>query len=341
MADIKTLELEDKVLSFVRDKGMIAIKPYVDPKAPNAVGLENYGMVVFPGTQHMEPLIFTTIGNKRIYKNGLNENADSIKSIVNEKTRLNKIKKIRETVAYLEKLVNYNDLDIDAPNFWDLVKTFRPDNVEYHKTISLKLNNDDMPLFPEKDTAHLVLLHCILEGGFDSVAPDLETCKLKGKKWYLSIENDIQESISTDTRKINRSKGLLEELYNEKNHRLVYISKILVPEASKFKLTSSRDAIYNSIDAYLEGQKTQKDKLKAIDVFEATLSLDDEELMCRAVVTDCYMFRIFSTSKNGVYHKESNRFLGTNTSEVVETLLEPQNEDLYSMILDQLKSRYW
>src|SRR5215216_5875005 len=143
---------KETLMSKLKDKGLIAIKPLVQ-ETPTSMGLEKYGLVIFPSAVHSEPMKRKIMGNRKIFENGLNENADSVLSIKDPETRKAKIKTIRETVAYLEKRVHFTELDTEDPDFWDKVQTFRPNNADYFGKIRLNYSNDDRYLFPDSDTS--------------------------------------------------------------------------------------------------------------------------------------------------------------------------------------------
>jgi hypothetical protein len=321
-------------------KGMIAIKPLVQ-KTPTSMGLENHGLVVFPKTNHSEPMIYKKVGEKRIFVNGLDENHISVLSLSDEKAKAAKIKLIRETVAYLENKLHYSKLDINDENFWDNVKTFRPDNADYFGKIRLSFTNDDKYLFPDREIEDLILYHSILAGGFSMCSSDIEKCRADRNKWFLSIETDIEKIEVSSTRLRNQAIVSLEELYNKNNDRLFYVVKVLIPDATRFKKSSSRDSMYSFVDEFLKGNKHEKNVLNAVEQFRKVLAYDNTELIARAMLADCSTYRLFVSQNNMILHKDTGKTLGSTTEEVVQFLLNPLNQEFHLSLFETLKEKYW
>ena len=67
-------EINDVIQKKFSTAGRISIKPFVDSNIKN-MGLETYGMVVFPGTVQREPMACLEQGGRVRYLNGLDEGA--------------------------------------------------------------------------------------------------------------------------------------------------------------------------------------------------------------------------------------------------------------------------
>ena len=324
-------------------KGLLAIKPLVPDQEKNSlsIGLEKYGLVLFPGSNHSEPLAFKMVGSKRVYITGLDENSSSVTSITDETKRKAKIKNIRQTVAYLEKTVNYNNLDIEDPDFWSKVQTFRPDNSEYYKTIKVTFNNDDRYLFPEQEVLDLVLYHAIKAGGFSSCAGDIDQCRSEQKRWYLSVEKDVEEVEISAIQYKNRAIVSLEELDSKQNNEMLYICKILMNDAAKYSYNTSRKVLYKALSDYLDGNKQERKIHKAVANFAELLKLKQEELCIRALIADCYYYKKFVHRNGVIIDQDTKTNVGQNTEEVVQYFLDPLNQDHYLNSINVMKEKKW
>lgn len=331
---------QEKQLQGFEEKGLIAIKPLV-METPTSMGMENYGLVIFPKTDHSEPMIFKKVGNKRIYVTGLDENHSSVQSLSDEKAKAAKIKMIRETVAYLEEKVNYNKINIKDEDFWDKVKTFRPDNQEYFGKMRLEFTNDDKYLFPDREIDDLILYHSVLAGGFSMCSPDIETCRNQHNKWYLSVERELEVIETSSLRLKNKAIVSLEELYNKQTDRLFYTVKVLIPDATRFKKSSSKDSMYTFLNEFLNGNKHEKSVAKAVESFRKVLAYSDEEIIVRAMIADATTYKLFLHQNNVIVDKNSGKVLGSNTEEVVQYFSNPLNNDDQVALYEVLKAKYW
>jgi hypothetical protein len=174
----------EEIKEKLQKSGRITIKPYVDRTVSN-MGLEDYEMVVFPGTFQREPMACVEQNGRIRYLNGLDESAPEVKGMKDEKAKEAKIKEIRSIVAMLEFEKHYNTLDIEDPEFWNKVQTYKPNNTEFWSSIVLECENKTIVLDPVNKTEDLLKVLAIEAGGFPLVAKSKEDCisGLHKRKW--------------------------------------------------------------------------------------------------------------------------------------------------------------
>ena len=166
--------------------GPISIKPLINPESDN-MGLQDYNLVVFPGTFQEEQLACLEKNGIKRYITGLNEFAPEVKNIKDAEQREAVIKDIRETVAQLEKELASNIISPDDPDFWTKVKLLKPDNDEFWSKISVRCGNEPLFLNPKNDPFDLIKLKAIEAGAFSIVAKSWEDAQAMAKppKFYL------------------------------------------------------------------------------------------------------------------------------------------------------------
>jgi hypothetical protein len=328
--------------------GTISIKPNVK-ETNTSMGLEGYDMVVFPKVSHSEPMSYISkAGGVRRYINGLDEEHPSIKGITDKEEKNAKILGIRKAVQYLEKSHSFNvipDSELEKDTFWNNVKTFYPTNKEFYSTISISFDNNELFLFPKDDILDLVKYYSLKCGGFSLCSTDKEACDKEGKRWYLSNEFEDAKFGNESTRLKNKAIAVLENLMDEGNNKLFYISKILMPDASSFKLRTSKDTLYESLDAYLNGRKNIRTIKDASNRFIAASELKGETLFIKAIVQDLYNYNQIVINNNSHNYVDSETkeavSLGRNTSEVVEFFSNPVNQEFCDVVQKSVKERYW
>jgi hypothetical protein len=110
-------------------KSNVKIKPYFNPQVDN-MGLQKYGLSLFDGAFHEEPIACLEINGIKRYLTGLNEFAPEIKSLSLEDQEA-KVKEIRRVVSHLEKTLAGNVIDPEDKEFWNKVKLLKQDNGEF------------------------------------------------------------------------------------------------------------------------------------------------------------------------------------------------------------------
>lgn len=328
--------------------GIITVK--ANAKETNtSMGLEGYNMVVFPQVKHSEPLAYILgAGNVKRYLTGLDEEHPSIKSIVDKETREAKILSIRKIVQYLEKAHSFNiidDKELKEDTFWKKVKTFYPTNSDFYSKIKMEFVNDDVFLFPSEKVEDMVKYLALKNGGFSMCSTDKESCNKEGKRWYLSNENAEALVDIKGERLKNKAIAVLESIMDESNRKLFYMSKILIPEASSFRIQTSKEILYNFLNAYLNGKKNVVRIHDAATRFLEVSELSNEELFIKAIVQDLYNYnQIVITSGSHTYvdsESKESYVLGRNVSEVYEHLASPINQEFVKIVQEKVKKNYW
>jgi len=325
-----------------RDVGTIAIRPYVNANKSN-MGLEKYNYVLFPGTHQMEDMACIVFRGKMRYLNGLDEFAASVQSITNKEQKAAKILQIRTIVAQLEAEKTFNHIDVNDPEFWNKVETFRPDNKEIWGSMSLKCTNEPLFLDPIKNTEHLLTLLAIENGGYPGIAKSFEDAKAgpRDKKWYLDKQSDTVGTRATSSKIKNQALGILEELSEENPRKLLFIAKLADANSMQYHYGTLPSVVYDNMDAFITGRGTESNIKRAAGLFLSYADLDMRELKIRSLIKDASFYKYIITKGDGlIYSKSDNTMLGRNTSEVYEYLVNPLNESILDGLLLKIEATW-
>ena len=83
------------------------------------------------------------------------------------------------------------------------------------------------------------------------------------------------------------------------------------------------------MDKHINGEGSEGNKERAAQGFLTAAALDMESLKIKAIVKDSIFFKyIINKSDGHIYHTQSSAMLGRNTSDVIEYLKNPLNEDV-------------
>lgn len=322
----------------VNKKSTVAIRPYFDPRVDN-MGLQTYGLSMFEGAFHEEQLACLEINGIKRYLTGLNEFALELKDLSIEE-REAKILQIRKVVSQLERELGANMVDPDDKEFWNKIKTLKPDNSALWDKITLRCSNDPVFLEPDKDPYDLIKLYAIEAGGFSMVARSLDEARKMPSppRFYL---DRLEETAGTNTevKKLrNKAGSELEMLYNKNQNKLFYIAKILDPNSAQYRKSTPNDIIYENMDKYINGELMDKDKRKTAEAFIKTSELDMETLKLRAMVKDATYFKFLATKSDGfIYHIESQVMMGRTLADSVEFLKNPLHEETLKNITGKVE----
>ncbi len=319
--------------------GTITIKPNVRPNVPN-MGLENYGMVVFPGTNQMEPMACIEQNGKLRYLNGLDETAPEVKGIKDEEKRNAKIKEIRTIVKMLEFEKHYNELDIEDPQFWSKVQTYKPNNQEFWSTITLTCDNGTIHLDPANKTEDLLKVLAIEAGGFPCVAKSREDCEsgIKARKWYLDRQIDSATNKASTSKIKNKALAVLTQISEEKPRKLFYIIKLISPNSMQIKNNTLPDVIYDMLDQHINGMANETNIKAASQQFMDYTKLDMKELKIRSMIKDATFYKFIILKGDGLlYMSPENVMVGRNPSEIYEFMINPANEDMLSVLKEKVE----
>mgnify|MGYP006872851612 CR=1 FL=1 len=306
----------------------LAVRPFIDTMNSN-MGLEKYEMVLFEGVFHEEQLACLENNGIKRYVTGLNEFAPEIKQL-DEDEREAAIKQIRMTVAQLEKELASNVLDPTDEHFWNKVKLLRPDNDEFWSKIIMRFGNEPIYLDPANDPYDLIKLKAIEAGGFSAVVKNLEVARTSPvpPKFYLDKYEETA-SVRTEVKKLrNKALSELQKLFDKNTNKLFYVCKVVDGNSTQYKKSTPLDILYDNMDKYINGETVDKDKRKTAERFLDVCLMDMETLKLRSLVKDANFYKIIATRADGfIYHMKSSSLLGKNSSDVVEHLKNPLNEE--------------
>lgn len=346
--DTLTMEPEKKTkkkkdpLDMLNKLGSISVRPYIDANVEN-MGLENYGMVIFPGTAQEEQLAAIERNGVIRYVNGLDEYAPEVQNISDPEKKEAVIRSIRALVSNLEKRLASNMIDPEDDEFWNKVTILKPNNASFWEKISLRCTNEPLYLNPKDDPYDLIKLMAIEAGGFDLVAKSFEDAQSKAvpPKFYLDKEVDTV-STRTEYKKLkNKALGLLDDLFYKNHKKLLYVTKVVDAYSTKYKNSTPIDTLYDQMDEYINGQGAESNAGRAAQHFINSAELDMETLKLKAVVKDATFYKFISPKPDGmIYHTQTQAMLGRNVADVVEYLKSPLNEDVLTRLLFEVEE-YW
>jgi hypothetical protein len=325
-----------------KNVGRIAIRPFCDPTKPN-MGLEEYNMVVFPGTFQMENMACIMYKGKLRYLNGLDEFAPEVKSITDPEKKAARIKEIRTIVSQLEYEKTYNKVNIDDEDFWNKIETFRPDNREMWGQMEMKCDNDPIFLNPATNTDHLLIILAIQGGGFPAIAKSLEDCKsnVRPKKWYLDKQSDSAGNKASVSKIKNKALAMLDKLADENPRKLFYVAKLVDNNSMQYKNSTLQSVIYDNMDEFITGLGVERSIKVAAQRFLDYANMKTGELKLRAVIKDATFYKIIIAKGDGMIHyPKGNIMLGRNASEVYEKLNNPMHDNLLDQIMAEVEQTW-
>lgn len=322
-------------------RSTIAVKPYFDPMIDN-MGLQKYGLSLFEGAFHEESIACLDEHGLKRYITGLNEFAPEIKNLSLDEQEA-KIKEIRRVVSHLEKVLVGNVIDVEDKEFWNKVKLFKQDNSEFYDKIKVRCGNEPVYLDPDKDPYDLIKLYAIEAGGFSIIARSLEEARMRPTppKFYLDKLEDTA-STRTEVKKLrNKALAELQKLFDKNTNKLLYVARILDINSAQYKKSTPNDIVYDNMDKYINGDLSEKNKMKSAQRFLETVNLDMETLKLRAVVKDSAYYKFIATKADGfIYHMETTTLLGRTQLDVVEYLKNPLNEEILVKLTKNVEE-YW
>lgn len=320
----------------------VSIKPYFESGMEN-MGLENYGMSLYDGVYHEEQLACLEKNGVKRYITGLNEFSPNVKLITNLEAKQAKIKQIRIMVSELEKDLAANVIDVDDDKFWDKVTLLKPNNDEFWGKITLRAGNDITFLDPEKNPYDLIKLCAIEAGGFSLIAKSLEAAQSMPTppKFYL---DKYEETVSTknELKKIrNKALSKLQEMYDKNSKKLLYVTKVIVPGSPEYINSTPNDVLYETMDDYINGLNFEKDKKRSAETFLSTSKLSMEDLKLKSLIKDATFYKYIAPKADGfIYHISTGTMLGRNSSDVLEYLKSPLNEEILIKIMEPVEKNW-
>ena len=307
----------------------VSVKPYFDNSVSN-MGLEQYGLSLFDGVTHTEQLACLERNGVIQYVTGLNEFAPEIKLIKNPEEREAKIREIRSIVAELERELAANVLDVEDPQFWTNVKLLRPDNSDFWNKIYLACGNEPVYL-DVKDPFDRIKLCAIEAGGFSLVSRSYDEARSRAvpPKFYLDKAQETAGARTEYKKLRNKALAELQKLFDKNSTKLFYIAKAVDVASVNYKKYTPNDVIYENMDMHINGDGSEGNKERAAKGFLDAAAMDMETLKIKAIVKDSIFFKYIINKADGyIYHVHSGALLGRNTSDVIEYLKNPLNEDV-------------
>jgi len=332
----------EEVKKKYESAGKITISPYCDPKKSN-MGLENYGLVVFPGTAQNEPMACIEQYGRVRYLNGLDETAPEISSLKDEEVKKAKILEIRKIVAFLEFEKHFVNIDPNDENFWNHVQTYKPNNQELWSQISVTCSNNTIVLDPINKTEDLIKILAIEAGGFPIIAKSKEDCisGIQSRKWFLDRHIETIESKVSTTKIRNKAGAKLESISENKPRKLFYIAKMISTNSIIYKNSTLPGSIYDFLDDYISGNESEPIIKKAAEQFLTYASLDMQELKIKSIVKDATFYKFVILKGDGLFYlQKENVMLGRNPAEIYEYLINPANEDVLHILLDRVEETW-
>jgi len=323
--------------------GSIAVRPYFDPAVSN-MGLEKYGLSLWEGVFHEEQLGMIDINGVKRYITGLNENAPEIKLLPKE-LKDAKVKEIRRVVAQLEKELATNPIaskyiDVeDGVEFWSKVKMLKPDNDDLWGRITIRVGNDALFLNPE-DPYDLIKIYAIEAGGSSLVAKSYEDARSRSTppKFYLDKYQETASTVTELKKLKNRALTELQSLFDQNQSKLFYVAKVVDGNSVQYKKSTPNDVVYDNMDKYINGEGIEKSRKRAAQTFLDACRSDMETLKLRAITKDSTFYKFISLKSDGfIYHMQSGTLLGRTSSDVVEFLKNPLNDQILDSLLKEVE----
>jgi len=322
-------------------RGPISVRPYFDPTIPN-MGLEKYGISLYDGVMHEEALACVEANGIARYLTGLNEFAPEVVLEEDPEKKEAMIKDIRQTVAQLERVFASNIIDPKDEDFWNKVKTLKPDNHTFWGKISIRCGNQPLTLDP-KDPNDLIKIRAIEAGGFSGIAKtyDLARAMVQSPKFYL---DKFEETVATknEPRKLkNKALAQLQKMFDSNQNKLFYVVKVVDGNSIQYKKSTPNDVLYDNMDRYINGETLEKNITRAAKTFLDASNADMESLKIRALIKDATYMKLLALNSDGfIKHMESNTPVGKNPSEIVEFLKNPLNEKILDILMQKIENEW-
>lgn len=318
-------------------KTVVSIRPYVNPTVEN-MGLEKYDMALHQGATHKEFITcLEEYGNRR-HLTGLDEFAPEIEKITDVTKRKSVIRQIRSNVAYIEKVLAANVLNIeekDPKKFWEDVKIVRRDNYTLWDEIFLEVGND--PVFLDPKAPYDLIKICAIEaGGFTEIAKSLEDARggSVNYKFYLDKQEETSAARTQFKKSKNKALAVLEDLFNSEPKKLWWIAKNIDGNSVQYKNNTPNDVTYDNMDSFINGLTFEKSVIKASELFVSYANMDLEHLRVRGLVRDAIFFKYILHKPDGnLYYNRTSALLGKNVSDCVEYYKNPGNAGLWEALL--------
>jgi hypothetical protein len=308
----------------------VSIRPFLGQE--DEMGLYRYNLVIFDGSVHEEWIACLEQNGVRRYITGLNEFAPEVLKLP-ETERTAVVADIRKTVAYLEKSLVSNVLDVEDPEFWSKVKIVRPDNDEFWKKVSIRVGNE--PVYLDITEPNDLIKYCAIKaGGFNLVAPSYKDAQKfaetgQRRRFFLDrFEETLSVKVSSNKIR-NQALGELHKLYEKHTDKMLLITKILDISSLSYRKNTPPDVLYQQLDKYINGEGADRDKLKASQKFMTLVNTPNEELRIRAIVKDAAGLNLLRPKSDGhIYYEKTQTPVGRTPQDILIFLKNPLHQDI-------------
>lgn len=326
--------VETDVVKELLDKKFIEIRPFVR-KGQFTMGLESYGMVMFPEAKLTIEMSHLEINNIPIYNNGLNEFSKSVQ-LLSEEEKYDKICNIRTIIIYLEKILASNIIKINDEDFYGKCKVIKQDNLQLWSDLRIVLTNSGTFLHTE-DPNDLMKYIAILEGGYADIAKNYELAISEQKfRFYINDREDQEKYVNKFTKERNKAIALLEQLAETKDDKIRFVAKKL-DKNGELKMDGSRESFYNLIDKFLNDGES----IVNVKEFERITKSDFENLKIEVYVDEAMKYSLIKQKEKGEYvFEKMGTILGSYEKKMYEYFKNPLNEETYK-ILQEMVEKIW
>lgn len=317
---------------------IIRIKPNVNPNA-EMLGLEKYNEVMFPGVNHEYLIASYEIPGTNIvkYMTGLDEEANYLKALP-ESERQSEIKRIRQEVATLMKMIDNEIVEIDDPAFWKKCERLKPTNDVFWKNIKLRIDNKGR--FLNLDVIEDRIIYNVIKGGgFPEVARDYKTATTNYNKYKFYLDEGdaityVVEDKKTKAQAYKELISLVEDNSSLSLHRLKYITRLTVGTMSFTGVVEDKfkDLYFNKLEQYLETDKFSKRSKYFVDLCNKSLQHLALASLLKDMLDTGDALRLEENNK--IYIKELNITLLSDLHESADMLLDNMFKDKLRVLVN-------
>lgn len=325
---------ETDIITELLNRKSIEVRPFIR-QGKFDMGLESYGMVMFPEAKLTIEMSHYEINNIPIYNNGLNEFSKSVQLLPKEE-KYNKICDIRTIIIYLEKILASNVIDINDVDFYGKCKVVRQDNLQLWSDLRIILANTGTFLHTE-DPNDLMKYISILDGGYADIAKNYESAVSEQKfRFYVNDREDQERYVNKFTKERNKAIALLEKLAEGKDDKLKFVAKKL-DRNNELRMNSSKEAFYNLIDGFLNNGES----IVNVKDFERIAQSDFETLKIEIYVDEAIRYNLIKQKEKGEYvFEKMGTVLGSYEKKMYDYFKDSLHEETYE-ILKECVEKIW
>lgn len=303
-------------------KKAVSIEPYFDPEVPN-MGFEKYGMSMAPGSEVTEYLSKDVNGR---YITGLDVNSPSIMYLEDEEEKTAREKEIADVIERLEKVFGKNVLEARNSEFWS------------DFTLKLTHTGKSLDFTNPRDE---ITYYAIKAGGFEAIAPSLESARDGEYKFYLrQVEKDADLKIER-AKAINKAKAALTELDEEDPYKLLLVAKTVLAPNNEFSEKTPKSIIYDKLDQFIEGKIVKDNKRATVKQFLEAFRRDVESLYIESLVKDALYFNFIIREGDGYfYNQQTETRLGKNEKEIIKHIENPINQLEFENLKGRVEAKF-